>query len=101
MAAFGAAGAAPADGDADGASSFASDDAAPVGGTGGVVVTPYTALLVLETDQDYARFGIARRGLANVLSVQNGKLVALSRSLPKAASPEGARQAPFVARDDA
>lgn len=33
------------------------------------VLTPHTALLVLETDADYARFGLARGHLADVLSV--------------------------------
>jgi hypothetical protein len=28
------------------------------------VISPYTALVVLETEQDYQRFGLSRRGLA-------------------------------------
>ena len=51
------------------------------------LITPYTALLVLETDADYARFGITRRGLASILTVQDGKLVDMTRSLPTATSP--------------
>ena len=33
------------------------------------VLSPYTALLVLETEQDYRRFGIERRALADILTV--------------------------------
>ncbi len=51
------------------------------------LITPYTALLVLETDADYARFGITRRGLASILTVRDGQLVDMARSLPTAASP--------------
>ena len=44
------------------------------------IVTPYTALLVLETDADFARYDIARRGLADILTVDGGRLVASSRT---------------------
>jgi hypothetical protein len=53
------------------------------------VVTPYTALLVLETAQDYERFGIQRRSLADILTVRDGKLVATSRSTPIPESRNG------------
>ena len=33
------------------------------------VLCPFTSLLVLETEQDYARFGIERRALADILTV--------------------------------
>lgn len=33
------------------------------------VLSPYTALVVLETENDYARFGIDRRALAEILTV--------------------------------
>ena len=33
------------------------------------VLSPYTALVVLETEADYARFGIDRKGLADILVV--------------------------------
>ena len=33
------------------------------------VLSPFTALLVLETERDYQRFGIERRALADILSV--------------------------------
>jgi tetratricopeptide (TPR) repeat protein len=51
------------------------------------VLSPYTALLVLETEQDYARFGIDRRSLADILSVdENGRLAVANRS-PLASAP--------------
>jgi tetratricopeptide (TPR) repeat protein len=46
------------------------------------VLSPYTALLVLETEADYARFGLERRALADVLTVGAGGLEVLARSLP-------------------
>ena len=49
------------------------------------VLSRYTALLVLETERDYARFGIDRRALADILSVGPGGLTVLRRgpdSLP-------------------
>lgn len=50
------------------------------------VLSPYTALLVLETEADYRRFGIARRGLADVLAVGlNGVTVLDRRSARPAA----------------
>jgi hypothetical protein len=42
--------------------------------TGHRVLSKYTALLVLETDADYARFHIDRRALADILSVNDGQL---------------------------
>jgi hypothetical protein len=42
--------------------------------TGYRVLSAYTALLVLETDADYARFRIDRRALADILSVRDGQL---------------------------
>lgn len=41
------------------------------------VLSPYTSLLVLESDSDYARFHIDREANANVLGFQNGALVRL------------------------
>ncbi|MCW5837107.1 MAG: hypothetical protein KIS78_32230, partial [Labilithrix sp.] len=43
------------------------------------IMTPYTAMLVLETEQDYARYGIDRRSLADVLAVQDGAVRRLRR----------------------
>lgn len=44
------------------------------------VLSPYTALLVLETEADYARFHIDRRALADVLTVGPTGLTVLNRS---------------------
>jgi tetratricopeptide (TPR) repeat protein len=38
------------------------------------VLSPYTSLLVLETDADYARFGIPRRAPGAYLGVRDGRL---------------------------
>ncbi|MBX3221074.1 MAG: hypothetical protein KF795_11190, partial [Labilithrix sp.] len=43
------------------------------------IMTPYTAMLVLETEQDYARYGIDRRSLADVLAIQDGNVRRLHR----------------------
>ncbi len=44
------------------------------------VLCPYTSLLVLETEQDYARFGIERRALADVITVGAGGIELLHRT---------------------
>lgn len=44
------------------------------------VLSPYTALLVLETEQDYARFGIDRHGLADILTVGPAGIDVVNRS---------------------
>ncbi|MEZ4312872.1 MAG: VIT domain-containing protein [Polyangiaceae bacterium] len=46
------------------------------------VLSPKTSLLVLETDWDYARFGIDRRALADVLVADGGSVSLLHRTLP-------------------
>ncbi len=46
------------------------------------VLSPFTAMLVLETEWDYARFGLDRRSLANILTVGPGGLEVLARSRP-------------------
>ncbi len=56
------------------------------------VLCPFTSLLVLETEQDYARFGIERRALADILTVGPGGVTLLHRteiaaSLAVAAAP--------------
>jgi tetratricopeptide (TPR) repeat protein len=54
------------------------------------VLCPYTALLVLETEQDYARFGIDRRALADILVVNDGRLALQKRgaeTVPVAKTP--------------
>ncbi|HEY3448806.1 MAG TPA: VIT domain-containing protein [Myxococcales bacterium] len=53
------------------------------------VLSRYTALLVLETEQDYARFQIDRRALADILTVdQGGKLSLTKRSAEAFAQPK-------------
>jgi tetratricopeptide (TPR) repeat protein len=44
------------------------------------VMSPYTAMLVLETEQDYARFNIDRRALSDVLVVHDGAVIRQHRS---------------------
>jgi tetratricopeptide repeat protein len=44
------------------------------------VLSPFTAMLVLETDFDYARFGLDRKALANILTVGPGGLEIAARS---------------------
>jgi len=44
------------------------------------VLCPYTSLLVLETEQDYARFGIERRALADILTVGTAGIALLHRA---------------------
>ncbi|MCB9557011.1 MAG: hypothetical protein H6707_12965 [Deltaproteobacteria bacterium] len=46
------------------------------------VLTDYTALLVLETEADYARFNIDRRALSEILTVTDGGLTLLPRKRP-------------------
>src|SRR5579859_5588136 len=43
------------------------------------VLSPYTALLVLETESDYARFHIDRSALADVLEVQGSRVATIHR----------------------
>ena len=38
------------------------------------VISPHTAMLVLETDADYARFGIDRKAKVDVLTVEGGRV---------------------------
>jgi hypothetical protein len=44
------------------------------------VLSPYTSLLVLETEADYKRFKIDRRALSDILTVEDGRLAVLKRS---------------------
>ena len=46
------------------------------------VLTPFTALLVLETEGDYVRFGLARRGLSDILTVGPGGIAVRAREWP-------------------
>ena len=52
------------------------------------VLSDYTALLVLETEADYARFGIDRRALADILVVKDGRVA------PQKRGPETVAAAP-------
>src|SRR5690606_3513306 len=38
------------------------------------VLSPYTSLLVLETERDYQRYGIDRAARADILTVLDGRL---------------------------
>ncbi|MFS8067768.1 MAG: AgmX/PglI C-terminal domain-containing protein, partial [Byssovorax sp.] len=44
------------------------------------VLSPYTGLLVLETERDYARFNIDRESAADILSVDRGRIAITRRS---------------------
>jgi len=46
------------------------------------VLSPKSALLVLETDADYKRFGIDRRALADILTADAGRVSLVHRALP-------------------
>lgn len=49
------------------------------------VLSPFTAMLVLETEWDYQRFGLDRKGLSDILTVGAGGLEVLARrSVPSA-----------------
>ncbi len=56
------------------------------------VVSPFTAMLVLETAADYQRFGLDRRALADILTVGPGGLEVLARS-PSSLPPAALRAA--------
>jgi tetratricopeptide (TPR) repeat protein len=71
------------------------------------VMCPYTALLVLETEADYAHFGIERKALADILTVGTDGITVMSRrdfpivsAPPSAPAPEPAFDA-LRARDRA
>lgn len=46
------------------------------------VLSPHTALLVLETEADYERFDIPRNALKDILVVEDGELAWLKRKAP-------------------
>ena len=46
------------------------------------VLSPFTALLVLETEADYVRFGLDRQSLADILTVGLGGIEVLARKQP-------------------
>ncbi len=55
------------------------------------VLSDHTALLVLESETDYARFGIARTALADILTVEEGGLRLTQRNQLVIAMPEKPR----------
>lgn len=63
------------------------------------VLCPYTALLVLETEADYARFGIERKALADILTVgPQGITVIARKSFAIAAAPAREAEQPVRVR---
>jgi len=51
------------------------------------VLSQFTALLVLETEADYARFGIDRKALADILGIEQGRVVARRREASSVPPP--------------
>ena len=51
------------------------------------VLSPRTALLVLETERDYARFGIDRRALADILMTDGGRVALMKRRMADPPKP--------------
>jgi Vault protein inter-alpha-trypsin domain len=64
------------------------------------VLSPYTALLVLETEQDYARFKIDRKALKDILSMDTGQLTVKHRSWPFDEEPRGKELAKAGQKND-
>jgi TonB family protein len=62
------------------------------------VLSDYTALLVLETEEDYQRFGLERRALGDILTVGPTGLEVQSRS--RGARPPRERLEAHMARND-
>ncbi len=54
------------------------------------VLSPYTALVVLETERDYARFGLARRALGDVLAIDGGRVTRKRHVMPHLEAKPGA-----------
>ena len=66
------------------------------------VLSPLTAMLVLESEFDYARFGLDQRSLADILTVGPGGLEVLARTRPDsrwAAQPVEPRKQQIPASD--
>lgn len=64
------------------------------------VLSSQTALLVLETEADYARFDIDRRALTDVLVVENGHVVSKHRAADSVVATKLAAPKKPVARAD-
>ncbi len=58
------------------------------------VLSPLTGMLVLETEQDYARFGIDHRALADILVLRDGHVARSQRAFHAHGAPQ-AQQAKF------
>jgi Vault protein inter-alpha-trypsin domain/von Willebrand factor type A domain len=54
------------------------------------VLSPYTALVVLETERDYERFGLTRRALGDVLAVDGGRVARKRHVMPHLEPKPGA-----------
>ncbi|MEM7152433.1 MAG: VIT domain-containing protein [Myxococcota bacterium] len=52
------------------------------------IFNDFTALLVLETEADYERFGLERRSLSDIMVVRDGRVQALSRYIEPAVEVE-------------
>jgi tetratricopeptide (TPR) repeat protein len=67
------------------------------------VLSPFTAMLVLESTYDYQRFGLDQHSLADILTVGPGGLDVLARSRPPATSqfPSAPKSAPRPEEPDA
>jgi hypothetical protein len=67
------------------------------------VLSPFTAMLVLESTYDYQRFGLDQHSLADILTVGPGGLDVLARSRPPATSqsPSAPKSAPRPEEADA
>lgn len=61
------------------------------------VLSSLTALLVLETEADYARFRIDRRALADLLVVEGGKVAVLKRAPDSIPAPPAPKPVPVEA----
>ncbi|MBC8133749.1 MAG: hypothetical protein H7X95_12265 [Deltaproteobacteria bacterium] len=64
------------------------------------VLCPFTSLLVLETEQDYARFGIERRSLADILTIGAGGIALVHRTNVAAPSEQQDWQQEWPKQDD-
>jgi hypothetical protein len=64
------------------------------------VQSPFTSLLVLETDRDYERFGIARATAPDLLGVDRGRVASVRRGpLPRAMASASAARDPLARAD--
>ncbi|MCW5808258.1 MAG: hypothetical protein KIT31_38270, partial [Deltaproteobacteria bacterium] len=63
------------------------------------VVSSQTSLLVLETESDYARFGIGRTALADILAIEGGAVVQKHRTLSIATAPVAPPKKPQVVKE--